>query len=269
VSALLDIRNIEVFRGRTRVLDGFTLRIDEGCNTAILGPNGAGKSTLLKLVSGELHPVFSGDSHVKVFGKDRWNMWDLRSRLGIVSHDFQQEYLAGVTGTNVVLSGFYSSVDVWQHQTFSPEQRAKAEETIQMLGVGFLKERTFGSMSTGEQRRFLLARTLVNDPRVLLLDEPTSGLDIRTAFLYSEVLRELMRRGRTILLTTHHIHEIPPEVQRVVLLKNGRVFADGSREDVLTSEVLSALFEYPLQALSVNGTCQVFPARTAIPQSRG
>jgi iron complex transport system ATP-binding protein len=261
MGTLLDIRNIEVLRGRTGVLDGFTLRIDEGCNTAILGPNGAGKSTLLKLVSGELHPVFSGDSHIKVFGKDRSNLWDLRSHLGIVSPDTQREYLAGVTCGNVVLSGFYSSVDVWQHQTFNPEQRAKAEEIIEMLGVGSLRERAYGSMSTGEQRRVLLARTLANDPRVLLLDEPTSGLDVRAAFLYSEVLRDLMRRGRTILLTTHHIHEIPPEIRRVVLLKNGRVFADGSREEVLTSDVLSALFEYPLHALSVNGTCQVFPAR--------
>jgi iron complex transport system ATP-binding protein len=259
VGSLLDIRNIEAYRGRAKVLDGLTLQIEEGCSTAILGPNGAGKSTLLKLVSGDLHPLLSPGSHVKVFGMERWNVWDLRSHLGIVSHDMQHDYLSTALGINVVLSGFYSSVDTWQHQAFTAQQRHKADEIIEMLGVSPLKNRMFGTLSTGEQRRFLLGRTLVNEPRALLLDEPTSGLDVKTAFLYTEVLRRLMRAGRTVLLTTHHIHEIPPEIDRVVLLKNGRIFADGARDDVLTSDVLSALFDYPLQAVSLNGTCQVFP----------
>jgi iron complex transport system ATP-binding protein len=259
VGSLLDIRNIEAYRGRAKVLDGLTLQIEEGCSTAILGPNGAGKSTLLKLVSGDLHPVLSPGSHIKVFGMERWNVWDLRSRLGIVSYDMQHDYLSTAFGINVVLSGFYSSVDTWQHQTFTPEQRRKADEIIEMLGVASLRDRTFGTLSTGEQRRFLLGRTLVNEPPALLLDEPTSGLDVKTAFLYTEVLDRLMREGRTVLLTTHHIHEIPPEIERVVLLKKGKIFADGARDDVLTSAVLSELFDYPLQAVSLNGTCQVFP----------
>jgi iron complex transport system ATP-binding protein len=211
------------------------------------------------VVSGDVRPVCSPDSYVKVFGLAQWNVWDLRSHLGIVSHDIQHDYLAGAVGVNVVLSGFYSSVDTWQHQTFTASQRARADEVMQMLGVAHLAERSFGSLSTGEQRRLLLGRTLVNDPRALLLDEPTSGLDVKTAFLYREALRSLMREGRTVLLTTHHIHEIPPEIQRVVLLKEGTIFADGAREDILTSDMLSALFDYPLRAVSLNGTCQVFP----------
>ena len=249
-----------MFRGDTKVFDGFTLQIEEGCSTAILGPNGAGKSTLLKLVSGELHPVFSPESHFRVLGRDRWNVWDLRSHLGILSHDIQHDYLAIALGVNVVLSGFYSSIDTWRHQVFGERERSKAEEIIETLGIGGLKQRAFGSLSTGEQRRFLLARALVNDPSALLLDEPTSGLDLRTSFLYREALTRLMQGGTTILLVTHHIHEIPAEVRRVVLLKQGRILADGNREDVLTSEALSALFDYPLHAVSHNGTCQVFPA---------
>ncbi len=261
---LLDIRDITLFRGETKVFTDFSLQIDQGCHTAILGPNGAGKSTLLKLVAGELHPVFSGEgSHVRVLDRERWNVWDLRSRLGIISHDMQHDYLAGALGINVVLSGFYSSIDTWQHQVFSDAQRGKAEDVIEMLGVTALQHRAFGGMSTGEQRRFLLGRALVTEPSALLLDEPTSGLDLKTSFLYRELLTELMRNGTTVLLVTHHIHEIPSEVRRVVLLKAGRILADGSREEVLTSERLSALFDYPLLAVSHNGTCQVFPQQTA------
>jgi iron complex transport system ATP-binding protein len=260
VGALLDISNITVLRGNRKVLDGFTLRIEEGCNSVILGPNGAGKSTLLKLVSGELHPVFDRESHIRVFGWERWNVWDLRSHLGIISYDLQHDYLASALGIHVVLSGFYSSIDTWAHQTFGEREYGKAEDIVELLGVAALKNRAFGSMSTGEQRRFLLGRALVNDPSALLLDEPTSGLDLQSSFLYRELLGELMRRGTTVLLTTHHIHEIPPEVQRVVLLKRGRVFADGSRDEMLNSKMLSKLFDYPLHAVSLNGTYQVFPA---------
>jgi len=260
MSTLLDIHDVSAFRGSTRVFDGFTLRIEEGCSTAVIGPNGAGKTTLLKLISGELRPVFSPGSHIKVFGKERWNVWELRSHLGIVSYDLQHEYLADVLAVNVVLSGFYSSVDTWQHQVFSDTQYQKARETMNMLGVSALQERPLGTLSTGEQRRLLLGRALVNDPRALLFDEPTSGLDLRASFRYRELLSELMRRGTTVLLVTHHIHEIPAEIQRVVLLKKGAVFADGSKEEMLTSEKLSAMFDYPLHAMAHNGTYQVFPA---------
>jgi len=249
-----------VYRGDTKVFDDLTLRIDEGCSTAILGPNGAGKTTLLKLVSGELHPLHSDGSSIRVFGRERWNVWDLRSHLGIVSHEVQHDYLESALGLNVVLSGFYSSVDTWQHQVFGEAELHKAEEIIEMLGVEALKTRPFGSMSTGEQRRCLLGRALVNEPRALLFDEPTSGLDLRSSFRYRELLSGLMLSGTTILLVTHQIHEIPAEIRRVVLLKQGRVLADGPREDVLTSEMLSALFDYPLHVVSHNGTCQVFPA---------
>lgn len=259
MGALLDIENVTVFRGDTKVFDGLTLHIEEGCSTAVLGPNGAGKTTLLKLVSGELHPLYSRDSHIRVFGRERWNVWDLRSHLGVVSHDVQHEYLESARGVNVVLSGFYSSVDTWQHQVFGDEEHRKAEEIIEMLGVGDLKERTFGSMSTGEQRRFLLGRALVNNPDALLFDEPTSGLDLRSSLVYRELMALLMRGGTTVLLVTHHIQEIPPGVQRVVLLKHGKILGDGNREEMLTSERLSELFDYPLHAVMHNGTCQVFP----------
>ena len=195
-------------------------------------------------------------------------MWDLRSHIGVVSYDLQHEYLADALAINVVLSGFYSSMDTWQHQTFNEAQYRKAEETMGILGVQATARRPFGTLSTGEQRRLLLGRALVNDPQALLFDEPTSGLDLRASFLYRELIGRLMRRGTTVLLVTHHIQEIPSEIQRVVLLKDGSVFADGSKADVLTSEKLSALFDYPLQAVAHNGTYQVFPAGQDAPAPR-
>jgi iron complex transport system ATP-binding protein len=256
---IIEIKNVTAYRGSTRVFSDLSLDIAHGCHTAILGPNGAGKSTLLKLLSREIYPVNRQDSYIRVFGQERWNIFDLRAHFGIVSHDLQQEYLGYIRGLSVILSGYYSSLDTWDYQQFSAEDHARAGQVMGMLGIAALRDRTFGAMSTGEQRRFLLGRALINDPDTLLLDEPTSGLDLKACFQYLDLVRALMQAGKTIILVTHHIHEIPPEVSRVVLLKNGAVAADGAKAEVLTDGQLSQLFETPIELARANGFYQAVP----------
>jgi iron complex transport system ATP-binding protein len=260
---LFDIRNITVYHGATCVFRDFSFHLEAGCNTVILGPNGSGKTTLIKLLSCELYPVFQSGSHIRIFGREHWNLEKLRSSLGIVSHDLQRNYLPGAKGINVVLSGFYASIDIWRHQQFSAHDLRKAEAVMEMLGIASLGGRKFGSMSMGEQRRFLLARALVNDPGTLLLDEPTSGLDLKASFAYMETLRKLMRSGKSVVLVTHHISEIPPEIEKAVLLKEGRIMASGPKNDMLNPVSLSALFDCSVEVVSMNGYYQVFPGQDA------
>lgn len=257
---LLDIRNATVYRGETCVFDGFTVRIEQGCHTAILGPNGSGKTTLLKVIARELYPVPSEGSVVRLFGEDNWNVWELRSRLGLVSADLQSTYMPSATVREVVLSGFKSSIGVWPHQTFSAMERQRATEVLTEIGIASLADRPFGTLSTGQQRRALLGRALVHRPCTLLLDEPTNGLDLPASFLYLDVIRNLMRKGVTLLLATHHLHEIPSEVDRVLLLKAGRLVADGPRASVMTADALSNLYEVPVKLVEYNGCLQAFPA---------
>ncbi|MDE3226103.1 MAG: ATP-binding cassette domain-containing protein, partial [Nitrospirota bacterium] len=207
---VLDIKRATVYRGETRVFEELSLDIAVGEHTAILGPNGAGKSTLLKLLSRELSPVPREDGYVRLFGREQWDVWDLRARLGIVSHDLHHRYSDEVRGTDVVLSGYYASVGTYDHQRFTPAQRHRADHVMDELGVTSHKDRMFAELSAGEQRRFLLGRALVHDPGVLILDEPTGGLDLNACFRYLEIVRRLIRDGKTIILVTHHIHEIPP-----------------------------------------------------------
>ena len=256
---IIEIKNATVYRGETQVFDRLSLEISPGCDTAILGPNGAGKSTLLKLFSADLYPVACEDSYVEMFGRRRWNVWELRSHLGIVSQDLQSEYAGNATGLNVILSGLYSSIDVWDYQQFSAEEKERANRIMDMLAVKSLQNRPFETMSTGQQRRFLLGRALINDPDTLVLDEPTSGLDLKACFQYIEIVRGLMQAGKTVILVTHHIHEIPPEISRVVLLKDGKVVADGEKTEILTSESLSHLFGIHIQLVQVNGFYQAVP----------
>jgi iron complex transport system ATP-binding protein len=164
-----------------------------------------------------------------------------------------------VTGLKVILSGFYASIGIYGHQDFSYEQLARADEMLKEMGVGWLKDRRFGEMSTGEQRRCLLGRALVHEPTALVLDEPTSGLDLTATFNYLDLVRAHIQKGKTLLLVTHHIHEIPPEVQRVVLLKRGRILHDGEKRTVLTDASLSALFDCPISLAQAHGWYQAFP----------
>jgi iron complex transport system ATP-binding protein len=256
---IIDFQNVTVFQGRNKVLDDFSLTIDESQSTVILGPNGSGKTTLLKLLNRELYIVEEKNSSLKIFEKDRWNVDELRSNLGVVSQHLQYGYSSSAIGLYVVLSGFYSSDGIWQHQEFDESKLDRAKEVMDLLSISHLKDREFSTMSTGEQRKFLLARSLVNDPAVLVFDEPTSGLDMSTCFQYLEIIRELISMGKKVILVTHHIHEIPPEVTRVILLKEGRVIEDGDKDQILTNTNLTNLFDWPIRVLKENGYYQAIP----------
>jgi len=256
---IIDLQNITVFQGRNKILDNFSLTIDESQSTVILGPNGSGKTTILKLLNRELYIVEDKKSSLKIFEKDRWNVDDLRSNLGVVSQNLQYEYSNSALGLYVVLSGFYSSDGIWQHQKFDEKKLNRAKEVMELLSISKLQDREFSTMSTGEQRKFLLARSLVNDPAVLVFDEPTSGLDMSACFQYLEIIRELIGMGKKVILVTHHIHEIPPEVTRVILLKEGRVVEDGDKDKVLNDVSLTNLFDWPIKVIKENGYYQVIP----------
>jgi iron complex transport system ATP-binding protein len=256
---ILDIQHATVYRGDTCVFSDFSFALQEGEHAAIVGPNGAGKSTLLKLLAGGVHPLPLEETSISLFGEEGGSVWEVRKRLGIVSHDLQRDYLICAEGLNVILSGYYASNDTYEYQEFSDAQIARAREVMKELGIDSLAGRRFGHLSTGEQRRFLLGRALVHDPSVLVLDEPTSGLDLKACFQYLDLLRAQIRKGKTVLLVTHHLHEIPPEIERVVLLKEGQIVADGSKANLLTDVNLSRLFDQPVTLVRANGWYQALP----------
>lgn len=256
---ILDIRHATVYRGDTCVFSDLSFKLRDGEHAAILGPNGSGKSTLLKLLSGEVHAVPRDETRVALFGEERWNIWDVRTRIGMVSHDLQRDYLICAEGLNVILSGFYASHDTYEHQQFSKTQMTKAYEVMEQLGIMALAKRRYGRLSTGEQRRFLLGRALVHDPPVLVLDEPTSGLDVQACFQYLDLLRAQIATGKTVLLVTHHLHEIPPEIDRAIFLKDRKIVADGAKSALITGDQVSRLFDRTITLVQANGWYQALP----------
>lgn len=260
-SPLIDIRNATIWRGKTRVFDGLNLTIDRHERVAILGPNGSGKTTLLKTINRELYPVQREGSWVRILGRERWNVWDLRRHIGIVSPDLQQRYRPSTTALEVVLSGFLSSIGVHGilRSRIDEEQIAAAHEILEQLGIADLSATALRSMSTGQQRRCLLGRALVHRPDTLILDEPTSGLDFAASFDYLARVRALARQGCNIIMVTHHLNEIPPEVERVVVLDEGKIAADGSKTSVLTSDLLSRVYRARVAVAEIDGYFLAYP----------
>ena len=262
---LIAIRNATVWRGTTRVFERFSLTIGQGECVAILGPNGSGKTTLLKLVNRELYPVADEAGSVRILGRSRWNVWDLRRHIGLVSPDLQHGFLPSASVLDAVLSGFFASIGVHAQLRgeIEPVQVARAEAVMEQLGLADLRDRAFDTLSTGQQRRCLLGRALVHDPDTLILDEPTAGLDMAAGFQYLAQIRALARKGRNLVLVTHHLDEIPPEIHRVVLLKAGKIVADGGKAAVLTSERLSDVYETAIRISEVDGHYLAYPGPAA------
>ena len=239
---LLEFENISAYRGLSLALEDITFSIAKGQSTVILGPNGAGKSTLLKLMTRELYPASDDIGMLRIFGEERWNIWDLRPRLGIVSLDVQHQYNGFVCGEDVILSGIHSTIGHVQRSELSDVELQRGREIAEELGISGLLEKPFHSMSTGEQRRCIMGRALINRPELMILDEPTSGMDPGGTFESLDRSAQLINDGTTILLVTHYVHEIMPAINRVILLKEGRIMAMGDKQDVLTDANLSKLF---------------------------
>lgn len=253
---LIQLSSVSAYRGDTRVFQDLSLAIRRGESTAILGPNGAGKSTLLKLLTREIYPA-SGE--VRLLDQSRWNVWELRKHLGLVSADLQHRYQPHAAGRSVVMSGFYASNDVQRNQEFGEAMRDDVQRVMEDLGIADLAERPFGRLSTGQQRRFLLARALVHRPETLVLDEPTAGLDVQAQFQYFATMRRLMQQGTQLVLVTHHVNEILPEIREIILLKEGRVLAAGPKDRVLKDDRMSQLFDCPVRVLSRDGYFHLVP----------
>jgi iron complex transport system ATP-binding protein len=256
---LVEFKNITVLKNITRVvLDCVSLTINQGENVAILGPNGAGKSSLIKTITRQHYPSYKDEEYsAKVWGQEDWNIFDLRSTLGIVSNDLQHECDTDVSGFETVLSGFFSSIGIYK-EPVTPEMEKKVEEVLDFLEIEHLKDKNMDQMSSGEARRFLIGRALVHDPKALILDEPMNNLDPHALFKFSDILRKLAKAGTSVILVTQNIHDIIPEITRVVFMKAGRIVSDGRKEDIITGTKMSELFNTPMKMEVKDGYYYVF-----------
>ena len=251
--ALLALNRVTVMRGERAALEDLSLRIEAGEHVGVLGPNGCGKSTLIKTITRDCYPLASEGSSMSILGQERWNIFELRSLLGIVSPDLLASCTTDATGRDVVLSGFFSSTRIFPHHEPTPDFLERTDAALKRLGVAHLADRQVAQMSSGEAKRTLIARALVHNPQTLLFDEPSNALDIGAQVQLRETMRQLAQSGLAIVLVTHHVSEIIPEIERVVLLRGGRIVADGPKDKILSTAQLSKLFGVPVRVSREDG----------------
>jgi iron complex transport system ATP-binding protein len=232
-----------VARGDNVVLHDINLTVNTGEHIAILGPNGCGKSTLIKTITCECYPIVQPETKVSIFGRERWDLTELKKRLGVVSPELPGRPTLETTGRDAVITGFFSSSTLWPNLSVTSEMRDRAEKILNLVDATGFADKPVGQMSAGQQRRIMIGRALVGSAGMLLLDEPSNALDLAAQAELRDLLRKLAREGTGILLITHHIADIPPEIERILMMQDGRIVADGPKSELLTAERLSALFK--------------------------
>ena len=243
----LEMREVNVARGERVVLHNIALNIDAGEHVAIMGPNGCGKSTLILAMTCQIYPMVRPGMHLRIFGRDRWDLTELRKQFGVVGADLPGERTAVTSGLDAVIAGFFSASTLWPNLHVTEEMRDRATEALERMEASHLAGQLVGTMSAGEKRRIVIARALVHRPRQLLLDEPSNALDLAAQRELRETLRRLARDGTGLVLVTHHLGDILPEIERVILMRGGRIVGDGPRMELLTETRLSELFRTPVR----------------------
>lgn len=242
----LELTDVHVRRDDRSILGSVSVRVDQDQRWIVLGSNGSGKSTLLRIMALYDHPT---TGTVDVLGErlGRTDVRVLRRRIGYSAAGLADQLRPEISILDVVMTAKFAALEPWWHR-YDDADATQARRCLHRLGVGHLAERTFGTLSSGEQKRVLLARTLMNDPGVVLLDEPSAGLDLGGREQLVGTLGELAldRSSPPVVLVTHHVDEIPAGITHALLLREGDVLAAGTLEETMTAESLSDCFDLPL-----------------------
>lgn len=256
--AFLELHDAVVQRAGEPILTVDSFRLAEGEHIAMLGPNGSGKSTFVKLITREVFPLHRDVPPVLFKGRGRTTLADVKRSLGVVSSSMQDQITVHMDAVDVVAGGLYGSLGIPRYVEALEDARARAFVAMRTLGVDDLATHDIMTLSTGQARRVLIARALVHDPEALIFDEPCTGLDPEGMYYVRSGMRTLAQAGKGIVLVTHYPEDVIPEIERVVLLKDGRLYADGPKNRLLSDEVMSALFDVPLH---VRRTVSAFEGR--------
>ena len=252
---LIDYRNVTVVKNDRTILNNITLSIALSENAAIIGPNGSGKTSLIKTITREYYPLSTDpEPYQSIFGNELWNIFDLRKLIGVVTSELANDCVRyHLPVWEAILSSFFGSIGLYGGGKVTPALKKKTQQLMERLEISHLSEHYLGEVSNGELRRVIIARALVHKPKALLLDEPTSSLDFRATCELREILRKVAHGGTSIIMVTHNLPDLIPEITRIILLKEGRIFKDGMKSEILTSENLSSLYGLSLEVVRRDG----------------
>ena len=252
------VEHANVRRDGKYILTDVSFHAEKGEKIAILGPNGAGKSTLIDVIDRRIYPLAKDEYRSSILGEERWMVSDLRKRVGHVSPGTDEFYRTSYTAREIVASGLHASLGFDFHHSIDDKDWERADEELRKVSMYSHRERTMNTLSTGEMRRVLLARAAITDPDILLLDEASSGLDFPSRADLRNTIASYITSGRTLIMVTHELSEILPEINRIILMKDGRIVMDGEKRDALREDILSELYSRRVHIAEADGIFTAF-----------
>ena len=246
-----EAKNINCFKNGIEVIKDLSLKITYSENVILIGPNGSGKSSLIEVINRNIYPVITSDSKLKIFDKELINLWELRNKISTVNNDIKNRINPNLQVFDLILSGLYGRYCYIQNK--SERDSYKVEKIMKKMNISNLSKKNFSYLSDGEKQISLIARALIKKPRILILDEPIANLDYKSKYFVIDKVNELSKLNTKILCVTHDISTITKIYDRVLMLKDGEIIADGDQNKVINSENLNKLYDIQVEVTKNNG----------------
>jgi len=246
-----EAKNINCYKNGFRVIKDLDLKIGYSENVILIGPNGSGKSSLIEAINRNIYPVVDNESIFKIFNKELINVWELRKRISTVNNDIKKRISPNLKVFDLILSGLYGKYCLISNKT--EKDQHKVEGILKKLNIAFLSNKCFSYLSDGEKQISLIARALIKKPDILILDEPMANLDYKSKFLVIDKINEFSKLNTKIFCVTHDVSMITSIYDRVIMLRGGKIIADGNQNKVINNENLNKLYGINVQVSKNNG----------------
>ena len=252
----LEAKNISCLKNEYEVVKDLNIKLKYGENVILIGPNGSGKSSIVDLVNRNIYPVIKKDTIFKIFNKDLINIWELRKKISTVSNDVKTRINPRLKVFDLIASGLYGKF--CKISDISEEDVSLGEDLIKKMFLTNLSQKYFSNLSEGEKQIVLIARAIIKKPKILILDEPTANLDLKSKFQVIDKINELNKLNTKIICITHDISMITKIYNRIIMLKDRMIIADGTQKETINSENLSNLFDIKIDVIKHKGNWHIY-----------
>ena len=252
----LEAKNISCFKNEYEIVKNLNLKLKYGENVILIGPNGSGKSSLLELINRNIYPVIKKDTVFKIFNNELINIWELRKKISTVNYDIRTRINAKLKVFDLIISGLYGKYCKISYK--SERDVSLAENLIKKMLITKLSQKYFAHLSEGEKQIVLIARALIKKPEILILDEPIANLDLKSKFYVIDQINELTNLNTKIICITHDITMITEIYNRIIMMKDRIIIADGTQSETINSKNLSNLFDINIDIIKYKGHWHIY-----------
>ena len=251
----LDVKNTTAYKQDYKVINNLSIKLFYDEKIIILGPNGSGKSSIVDLINRNIYPLVEKESHFKIFNQELIDIWKVRNYISTVNNEIKFRINKDLIVKDVLLSGLYGRFCKVDNPKIEELNRVK--ELIEKMFLNDIADKEFGCLSDGERQISIIARAIINNPKVLILDEPSVNLDLRSRIFLVEKIKHLSQLGICILCITHDISLITKDYSRLIFLKDRKIIRDGKPSELMNSNNINELFGIDIELIENNNSWDV------------